>query len=88
MRVIGLLYKAFHHSFAEMVGLARLELATSRLSSVRSNQLSYRPQFPEPVCSHGEPDELAGMVPLEEKMGKNPSLFDCSNRGGLDQDRA
>jgi hypothetical protein len=25
------------------VGLARLELATSRLSSVRSNQLSYRP---------------------------------------------
>ena len=26
-----------------MVGLARLELATSRLSSVRSNQLSYKP---------------------------------------------
>ena len=26
-----------------LVGLARLELATSRLSGVRSNQLSYRP---------------------------------------------
>ena len=28
-----------------MVGLGRLELPTSRLSSVRSNQLSYRPFF-------------------------------------------
>jgi hypothetical protein len=27
----------------EMVGLGRLELPTSRLSGVRSNQLSYRP---------------------------------------------
>ena len=27
-----------------MVGLARLELATSRLSGVRSNHLSYRPK--------------------------------------------
>ena len=27
-----------------MVGLARLELATSRLSGVRSNHLSYRPR--------------------------------------------
>ena len=29
-----------------MVGLARFELATSRLSGVRSNQLSYRPNIP------------------------------------------
>ena len=28
-----------------MVGLTRLELVTSRLSGVRSNQLSYRPIF-------------------------------------------
>ena len=28
-----------------MVGLTRLELVTSRLSGVRSNQLSYRPCF-------------------------------------------
>jgi hypothetical protein len=27
------------------MGLARIELATSRLSGVRSNQLSYRPVF-------------------------------------------
>jgi hypothetical protein len=29
-----------------MVGLGRLELPTSRLSSARSNQLSYRPVSP------------------------------------------
>ena len=28
-----------------MVGLTRLELVTSRLSGVRSNQLSYRPIY-------------------------------------------
>jgi hypothetical protein len=28
----------------QMVGLGRLELPTSRLSSARSNQLSYKPQ--------------------------------------------
>ncbi len=28
-----------------MVGLGRLELPTSRLSGVRSNQLSYRPKI-------------------------------------------
>jgi hypothetical protein len=31
----------------EMVGLGRLELPTSRLSSARSNQLSYKPQAQE-----------------------------------------
>ena len=29
----------------EMVGLGRLELPTSRLSSARSNQLSYKPKL-------------------------------------------
>ena len=33
--------KSFHNKF--MVGLGRLELPTSPLSGVRSNQLSYRP---------------------------------------------
>jgi hypothetical protein len=33
-----------------LVGLARVELATSRLSGVRSNQLSYRPCINEIVC--------------------------------------
>ena len=37
---------ACHHKAAEqrrLVGLGRLELPTSRLSSARSNQLSYKP---------------------------------------------
>jgi hypothetical protein len=33
-----------HHPKQEMVGLGRLELPTSRLSSARSNQLSYKPE--------------------------------------------
>ena len=33
----------FHRLIEEMVGQGRLELPTSRLSVVRSNQLSYKP---------------------------------------------
>src|SRR3954465_5304707 len=33
----------------KMVGLGRLELPTSRLSSARSNQLSYKPEFFRPA---------------------------------------
>src|SRR3954470_17688660 len=37
------------HAFApEVVGLGRLELPTSRLSSARSNQLSYKPELMTP----------------------------------------
>ena len=38
----------------KLVGLGRVELPTSRLSGVRSNQLSYRPKilFREPAHSH------------------------------------
>jgi hypothetical protein len=39
-------------SWREMVGLGRLELPTSRLSSARSNQLSYKPE-PLPLTGHG-----------------------------------
>ena len=43
----NLFAKLFASAFAlaknKMVGLGRLELLTSRLSGVRSNQLSYRP---------------------------------------------
>jgi hypothetical protein len=35
--------KSTTRSSAKMVGLGRLELPTSPLSGVRSNQLSYRP---------------------------------------------
>ena len=34
-----------------MVGLGRVELPTSPLSGVRSNQLSYRPVFERPHCN-------------------------------------
>ena len=36
----------------KMVGLGRLELPTSRLSSARSNQLSYKPSAREAVILH------------------------------------
>ena len=45
----GAFFKAFSivfsFSWKNVVGLTRLELVTSRLSGVRSNQLSYRPIF-------------------------------------------
>ena len=41
--------KATAHSSAQLVGLGRFELPTSRLSGVRSNQLSYRPREGKPV---------------------------------------
>jgi hypothetical protein len=37
--------------YAKMVGLGRLELPTSRLSSARSNQLSYKPQAQASPCA-------------------------------------
>ena len=40
---IGLLIKEQTTRLNEVVGLGRLELPTSRLSSARSNQLSYKP---------------------------------------------
>ena len=41
------------HRYGQLVGLGRFELPTSRLSGVRSNQLSYRPQQPEKLKSIG-----------------------------------
>ena len=38
-------YSTVRQQRREMVGLGRFELPTSRLSSARSNQLSYRPNF-------------------------------------------
>jgi hypothetical protein len=38
-----------------VVGLGRFELPTSRLSGVRSNQLSYRPETPRADVCPGEP---------------------------------
>ncbi len=45
---------------AKMVGLGRLELPTSRLSSARSNQLSYKPQAQARPCGVAKP--IRGVV--------------------------
>ena len=45
-----------------MVGLGRVELPTSRLSGVRSNQLSYRP-------------ENEGVEGASESQARNPRRF-------------
>ena len=47
-----------------MVGLGRFELPTSRLSSARSNQLSYRPGSPD-LAQYGR-----SCVPCEERETK------------------
>src|SRR5580700_10131485 len=52
---------------SKMVGLGRLELPTSRLSSARSNQLSYKPQAQASTCAKppraAEPRRGGGRVP-------------------------
>ena len=52
----------------EMVGPARLELATSRLSSVRSNQLSY-----EPSKSHSHTESTGNLYPTQERRDMRAS---------------
>ena len=52
----------FHRPAARddgMVGLGRLELPTSRLSSARSNQLSYKPDAVRPAPPHEPPQRQA-----------------------------
>ena len=51
-----------------MVGLGRFELPTSRLSSARSNQLSYRPR--ELVRIHEGKRNEDGGVPLCENQSE------------------
>jgi hypothetical protein len=53
-------------SAGKMVGLGRLELPTSRLSSARSNQLSYKPVSGSLSCEDHCP--LAGLVREEREM--------------------
>ena len=48
--VLDFLVSSVQFSVNKMVGLSRLELLTSRLSGVRSNQLSYRPIIDAKWC--------------------------------------
>lgn len=56
-----------------MVGLGRLELPTSRLSSARSNQLSYRPDKPSTSMRPVRKRNEDGGVPQYE--ASTPRLF-------------
>ena len=56
-----------------VVGLGRLELPTSRLSSARSNQLSYKPKTPGPadfVCLSTA--DIAPQIPRDETARARP----------------
>ena len=59
-----------------MVGLGRFELPTSRLSGVRSDQLSYRPvtrkEAPPALLSEGPRDPLAVVLGLEPLAAGSP----------------
>jgi hypothetical protein len=56
-----------------MVGRARVELATSRLSGVRSNHLSYRPISNLPATKAVGAQE--GQLRLPRKIDKDPGVI-------------
>ena len=58
------------------MGLARLELATSRLSGVRSNQLSYRPQPPGHFRFQGASRSLKSEYHLPNPELSSPLRYD------------
>jgi hypothetical protein len=58
-----------HGLHPNMVGLGRVELPTSRLSSARSNQLSYRPKISRTLlCNPERKRNVDGGVP---QMGRD-----------------
>ncbi len=60
--------RSAHALALEMVGLGRLELPTSRLSSARSNQLSYKPELMTP--RDDDLDVSSGGLVREERETK------------------
>jgi hypothetical protein len=62
-------YSPFKGCVAKMVGLGRVELPTSPLSGVRSNQLSYRPALraPPPISAGGSPKSHSMLMGFEDK---------------------
>ncbi len=69
-----------------MVGLGRLELPTSRLSGVRSNHLSYRPQSIEPIGLteqvHGPARACKFTAEERETKEADPAIV-CRNKHDL-----
>ena len=60
-----------------LVGLGRFELPTSRLSGVRSNQLSYRPDYSPNPCDALERETKTAaprqsIVPMKSRYGDLP----------------
>lgn len=65
----------------EMVGLGRFELPTSRLSSARSNQLSYKPDAGADACGHPKRRLKACIhVKKEKRRRRCPALSLKSER--------
>ncbi len=64
-----------------MVGLGRLELPTSRLSSARSNQLSYKPELLNPVSANVAPGR-ARRACRDDEADKGSSEGRKRNEGG------
>jgi hypothetical protein len=62
-----------------MVGLGRFELPTSRLSGVRSNQLSYRPTVP----GIAEPASRAPPTPTESRSHSWGGPVDTGGPGAI-----
>ena len=58
----------------KVVGLGRLELPTSRLSSARSNQLSYKPLTLSSIKRIGA-DARAGMAPMHRTSASPWRVF-------------
>jgi hypothetical protein len=73
----------------DLVGLERFELSTSRLSSARSNQLSYRPNgtrvqsaqgsSPAPSCLSRKPH--ISSEKKEKRSRRHPAYLDVSGKG-------
>ena len=65
-----------------MVGPGRFELPTSRLSSARSNQLSYEPGSVDPPGTRSTPNRRKARAGLSFRIGKG-----CAGGGtGFDKD--
>ena len=68
-----------------LVGLGRLELPTSRLSSARSNQLSYKPLTRGTACAHRFPPDASHerspwrVFVREERETKTAKSRQCSS---------